>query len=116
MAKVSKRKVKIEEVIEVKPSMILSHDEHLKVETSPLEVENAKLLMAIEEQSLVTLMLEFKLLEIKIEKQKNRVAECNHKYTQAKTRHAGIIGEIIKNHGLNSEKFSYNNNTGEIIL
>lgn len=116
MAKVSKRSKTDQIKQEEKPSMVLSHHEHLLVETSPLAVENAKLLMAVEEQSLANMLLEQKLLEAKIQSQKQRVMDCHSKYNSEKTKHAAIIGEIIKNHGLKSEKFSYNNDTGEIIL
>lgn len=116
MAKVSKRVKKEEVQLPPIPSMTLTHHEHLMVETSPLAVENAKLLMAVEEQSLANMQLELKLLEAKIASQKAKVVECHNKYNNEKAKHALIIGQIIQNHGLNSEKFSYNNDTGEIIL
>lgn len=112
MAKINKRKV---EKVESK-GKFLSQDELIKVETIPLEVENAKLIMALEEQSLQNMVLELKYLEQKIEKQKNKVGECHSRYLNAKAKHSAIVGEIIKNHSLESEKFSYNNSTGEIIL
>jgi hypothetical protein len=113
---VTKRKRPLPVVIEEEKKNILSHDEHIAVETRPLQVQNAKLLMAIEEQSLANMILELKLLEQKIEKQRNKVGECSLKYSQEKSLYAAIVSDIMKNHGLKDEKFSYNNNTCEIIL
>lgn len=115
MAKVSKREAK--KVIKEEPkALVLSHDEHLKVETLPIQIENARLLLAVEEQSLVNMLLEAKILEAKIQKQKEIIGQCHLKYNQEKKRHSEIIGQIMKNHSLESDKFSYNNETGEIIL
>jgi hypothetical protein len=113
MAKVSKRKP-IPVVEEAKK--VLTHEEQIVVQTSPLEVKNAQLLMALEEQSLANLKLEYKLMEAKIEKQVARVQTLAHKYEAAKKEYEGVISNIMTNHGLPSEKFSYNVNTGEIIL
>ena len=115
MAKV-KRGKKEEAVQSAEESMVLTNSELLLVETSPLQVENARLLCAVEEQSLANMIAEKKLLEMAIDKQKERVAQLHAKYESEKRRHGGIIGEIMKNHNITSDKFSYNNETGEIIL
>lgn len=112
MAKVSRRK-KDEQIVGEKK--ILTNQELIKVETTPLEVENSKLLMAVEEQNLRNLLLEQKLLESKIEKQKQSVERAHAKYAQSKQKYESIIGGIMQNHGLSSEKFGYNSETGEII-
>ncbi len=127
--KKSVKKEVIEEVVEVPtiveatPAVVdevkkefLSADEHRIVETQPLLIENAKLLMACEEQNLKVLTLEFELLDMKIKKQKVVVAERHRAWEAAKARYDIIIGGISKNHGLATEKFSYKNDTGEIIL
>lgn len=114
MAKVSKRAKKQEELKE--QTKQLTHDEHLAVETLPMIVENAKLLMAVEEQSLVNMILELKLLEAKIVSQKQKVSECNARYTAAKSKHQTIVSQIIAKHDLKTDSLSYNNNTREIIL
>ena len=112
MAKVSKRQ---QEVQEEPVSKILTVDERLKVETMPLTIENAKLKMAVEEQLLKNMILEYKLMEAQIERQKRVVGECHHKYSQEKALYTAAMGDIMKNHELESDKFSYNPNTGEII-
>ncbi len=127
MAKVTKRSpaqakpVKEPEVVvpvqEEAPvvSNFLSADERLKVETMPLSIENAKLRMSVEEQLLKNMILEFKLLEAQIERQKQIVTECHSRYNQEKKVYSATIGEIMKNHNLTSEKFSFNPDTNEII-
>lgn len=127
MAKVSRRtkketkaeakpEFKIEEIINEKPSNVLSANEILQLETSPLLIENAKYFMAIQEQSLANMLLEHKLLTNKIEKQRQVVVEAAQKYQTEKERYNASMSTIMKNHGLTSEKFGYNNETGEIIL
>lgn len=127
MAKVSRRtkketkaevkpEFKIEEIIIEKPSNVLSANEILQLETSPLLIENAKYFMAIQEQSLANMLLEHKLLTNKIEKQRQVVVEAAQKYQTEKERYNASMSTIMKNHGLISEKFGYNNETGEIIL
>lgn len=118
MAKVSRRS-KVEEPKkqeEPKNEKILNSQEILKVETAPLQVENAKYFMAIQEQSLANMLLEQKLLNIKIDKQKQIVQDAAQKYQQAKDAYNVTIRDIMKNHSLTSEKFGYNSDTGEIIL
>jgi 2-polyprenyl-6-methoxyphenol hydroxylase-like FAD-dependent oxidoreductase len=90
---------------------ILSPDEHRAVEKMPLVIENAKLLMALEEQALKNMLLELRLLEQKIEKQKIIVSERHSRYNSEKERYGLVIGDIMKSHKLDSEKFSYNNDT-----
>lgn len=114
MAKVNKRLKEVVKKEEVK-SMVLSNHELLQVETSPLMVENSKLLMALEEQALANMILELKLLSSKIDKQKSRVAECGARHNHEKLKYDSTIAGIMENHGLKNAKFSYNNNTGEII-
>lgn len=111
MAKVSKR----QQTEEVPTTKVLSVDERLKVETMPLSIENAKLKMSVEEQLLKNMILEHKLMEAQIERQRRVVAECNHRYNQEKAIYSSAMGDIMKNHELESDKFSYNPNTGEII-
>jgi hypothetical protein len=113
MAKVSKRKAV---VVEESSKKILSQQEQIAVQVSPLEVQNAKLLMAIEEQALKNMVLELEMLSLKIDKQKARVGTLANKYESAKAIYTGTMSDIMKNHGLPSDKFSYNTNTGEIIL
>jgi hypothetical protein len=112
MAKVSKRQ---QEVQQEPVSKILTIDERLKVETMPLTIENAKLKMAVEEQLLKNMILEYKLMEAQIERQRRVVGEYHHKYNQEKTLYTSTISDIMKNHNLENDKFGYNPNTGEIV-
>jgi hypothetical protein len=125
MAKVSRRakkeekkqpEFKVEEVELAQPDKKLSHHELLQVETLPLLLQNSKLDMAVQEQSLANMILEQKLLINKIEKQKAIVLESAQKYQTEKERYNAAISLIMKNHGLSSENFGYNNETGEIIV
>lgn len=110
------KKRKIEEVKKEEVKNILSHDEHLAIEKLPLVVENSKLLMALEEQSLANMLLEEKILGIKIEKQRIRVNEYHLKYNQEKSRYSLIVGDIMENHGLKNDKFGYDPDTREIKI
>ena len=112
MAKVSKRQ---QEEVKEPQNKVLSTDERLKVETMPLTIENAKLKMAVGEQLLQNMILEYKLLSAQIERQKQAVSDAHNRYNQEKNVYSATIGDIMKNHNLSSEKFSYNPNTGEIL-
>ena len=78
----SKVETPLQEVKEVKPVIkdTLSH-EHLKyLEVFSRDTENAKLSMALEEQSLRNMLLSLELLQIKIEKQRVLLASKDQKY------------------------------------
>src|SRR5574343_757905 len=110
MAKVSKR-VKKEET-----KMQLTADEHRILEVTPLEMQNAKLSCAVEEQNLQNLILEYKLLETKIEKQKQVVSLAHQKYALSKQKYNSVVDEVMKAHNIDSvQKFGFNEK-GEIIL
>ena len=96
--------------------MQLTTDEHRILEVTPLEMQNSKLLCAVEEQNLQNLLLEYKLLEIKIEKQKQAVSLAHQKYALSKQKYNSVVDEVMKNHEISgAEKFGFNEK-GEIIL
>jgi len=91
--------------------------EHLKnLEVFGLEIENAKLLMALEEQALVNLQLSLENLQSKIESQKVLVGNKAQKYELAKQKYVNYKKQIWPIYGLNeNEPMSYDRNSGKIV-
>lgn len=117
MAKTKTKKAveKVEEKIDVIIPESLHPDHLLKIETSQRDIENAKLLMAVEEQTLRNLHLEFELLKNKIEKQSQLVSHCSQKYELQKTKFFNYKKEIWPLYGLSiNEGLSYDPITGLI--
>jgi hypothetical protein len=81
-------------------------------------MQNSKLSCAVEEQNLQNLILEYKLLEIKIEKQKQAVSLVHQKYALSKQKYNAVVGEVMKAHDIDMDlvnNFGFNEK-GEIIL
>ena len=113
----SKVETPLQEVKEVKPVIkdTLSH-EHLKyLEIFSRDTENAKLSMALEEQSLRNMLLSLELLQIKIEKQRILLASKDQKYKISVEKFTNYKKEIWPEYGLNiSEPMGYDPISGEI--
>jgi len=113
----SKVETPLQEVKEVKPVIkdTLSH-EHLKyLEVFSRDTENAKLSMALEEQSLRNMLLSLELLQIKIEKQRVLLASKDQKYKISVEKFTNYKKEIWPEYGLNiSEPMGYDPISGEI--
>lgn len=113
----SKVETPLQEVKEVKPVVkdTLSH-EHLKyLEVFSRDTENAKLSMALEEQSLRNMLLSLELLQIKIEKQRILLASKDQKYKISVEKFTNYKKEIWPEYGLNiSEPMGYDPISGEI--
>jgi hypothetical protein len=115
MATTSRKKVKESEKDLVDTDKYLSPDDHRQILVLPKEVENAQLLMAVEEQALKNLLLEHKLLEINIQKQKEAVVQKSSAYENMKKKYNLIIRDISNKYDLKGEHFSYDNETGKLI-
>lgn len=122
MASTKKKKVKEEEVKEVIiekkeefPSSLAS-DHLLQLETKSRDIENAKLLMALEEQSLRNMSLELIILQRKVEDQKKLVKEKAVYYDNMVKQFKQIKSELWPQYGFKLEEgLGYNPETGEII-
>lgn len=103
-------------VKEVENPTVLS-PEHLRViEVSERDIRIAQLEMSTEEQSYNNMVLSLRLLENKIEKQKEVLSAKAHKYETSKKRYMDIKKEIWPQYGLEaSAGLGYNPDTGEII-
>lgn len=104
---------------EVKANVISDtlEPDHLRmVEVFGLEIENAKLQMAVEEQSLVNLQLSLENLQSKIESQKVLVNNKAQKYELAKQKFTNYKKQIWPIYGLNeNEPMSYDRSSGKIV-
>ena len=113
----SKVETPLQEVKEVKPVVkdTLSH-EHLKyLEVFSRDTENAKLSMALEEQSLRNMLLSLELLQIKIEKQRILLASKDQKYKISVEKFTNYKKEIWPEYGLNiSDPMGYDSISGEL--
>lgn len=113
----SKVETPLQEVKEVKPVIkdTLSH-EHLKyLEVFSRDTENAKLSMALEEQSLRNMLLSLELLQIKIEKQRILLASKDQKYKISVEKFTNYKKEIWPEYGLNiSDPMGYDSISGEL--
>jgi hypothetical protein len=114
MATTKREKKKEPEIVE--PSdKFLSPDDHRQVLVLPKIIENAQLLSAVEEQNLRNYLLELELLKIKIEKQKEVVAQKHHIYESEKKKYNHIMNDITTKYELKGKGFSYDNESGKII-
>jgi hypothetical protein len=111
----STRKKKVGEVAEEVKSHL--HHDHLRVlEVTDRDIQIARLEMATEEQSLHNLVLSLRLLESKIEKQKEVLSSKAQKYEQAKKKYVALKQEIWPQYGLaEGEGLGFNPDTGEIV-
>ncbi len=116
MAKTKKKEKIIEEIVESLDTKVLSNSDLLQLETGLRDVEAAKLRVAIESQFLNNLLLEQKLLEVKIEKQKQFVQAKSKEYENEKQKVQGLKEDIFKRYGVEGEKFGYDPLSGAIII
>ena len=112
----TKRERKIE-VKEPEKKEYLEHDHLKNLEVISRDVENAKLSMAVEEQSLANMELEKKLLDVKIEKQKILVASKAQRYETMKQKYVSYKKEIWPLYGLKeNEPMGYDPLSGRIVV
>lgn len=79
------------------------------------DVENAKLLMALEEQSLANMLLQFELLQNKIEKQRILVSTKAKNYQNSAEKFIAYKKEIWPKYGLaEQQQMGYDPISGEI--
>ena len=90
--------------------------EHLrKIEVGNLEVENARLVMLVEEQQLQSMYMKQELLVSNIEKQRAVLKSKSSEYNSIKNKMEGYKKEIWPVYGLTeSEPLAYDSQTGEI--
>lgn len=110
-------------IIEVSPETPIEietptrlHADHLRqLEIGQRDVDNARLLMATEEQALRNLLLEHELIRHKIEKQRILVATQSQSYETTKKSFERLKAEIWPLYGFErNEGLGYNPETGEI--
>ena len=95
---------------------VLEADHLRMVEVFGLEIENAKLQMALEEQALVNLQLSLENLQSKIESQKVLVNNRAQKYELAKQKFTNYKKQIWPLYGLHeNEPMSYDRSSGKIV-
>ena len=116
MATTRKRTASKKKEAKVETPLCLS-PEHLRtIEVTERDIQIAKLEMGSEEQSYNNLVLSLRLLENKIEKQKEVVSSKAWKYENSKKRYESMKKEIWPQYGLEeSAGLGYNPDTGEII-
>lgn len=95
---------------------VLDPDDFRNLETLSRDVENSKLLMALEEQSLLNMQLNLKLLSHNIERQKQILTAKAQEFELIKQRHTNFKKEIWPKYGLKeNEGLGYNPSTGELV-
>jgi len=86
------------------------------IESYSKDVQLAKLEMNLQEQHLRNLSLEFKLMEIGIVKEREKLAGYSEKFEKRKERYSEFMNCIGPKYGLKSgDGLGYNPDTGEII-
>jgi len=105
------------EVEEKADAKFLSSGDLLKCETLSRDVENSKLLMFVEEQALRNLILEYKLLENKIQKQKELLGQKANEHDLVKKRYNQYMSSMWTQYGIDTadKSLGYNPETGEIV-
>lgn len=90
---------------------------HLRMlEVSTRDIDNARLLMACEEQALENLTLKLQILSTNIEKQKQNVKAVANSYENAKAKYTAYKKEIWPLYGLKEDEgLGYDSQSGQII-
>lgn len=121
MASTTRRKpvvVEKEEIKEEKPAGFptVLHPEHLRqLEVTVRDVENARLMMAVEEQSLRNMILELQLLQQKVEKQKQHLQQRAVFYDNSTKQFKQLKSELWPQYGFGQDEgLGYDPATGEI--
>lgn len=121
MASTTRRKQVVVEKEEIKeekapafPSSL--HHEHLRqLEVMARDVENAKLRMALEEQSLRNMILESQILQQKVEKQKQYLQQHAAFYDNSTKQFKQLKSELWPQYGFGQDEgLGYDPATGEI--
>lgn len=120
MATTTRKKEEKKAIIkkEIEPSIkdTLSPDHLMSLETISRDVENSRLVMAIEEQSLANMELQLKLLSSNIEKQRQLVSSKAQKYEAMKQKYISFKKDIWPSYGFKeNEPLSYNPLSGQIV-
>jgi hypothetical protein len=107
--------VKVEKKVEVFPE-VLNSEHLLALETMSRDLENAKLLMALEEQSLANMELKLKILSDSIIKQRAVVREKAERYEGEKKKYTSYKKQIWPLYGFKEEEgLGYDPLTGNIV-
>lgn len=93
----------------------LAASDLLTLECTQRDIENFRLKMAVEEQSLQTMVLTQEILKSKIEKQKLLLQEKSREYENAKSKYGKIKAEIFEKYSLPGDNFGYDTVTGKIV-
>ena len=124
MASTTRRKITIKEEIKPEPEVVsatpsfpevLAAEHLLQLEVKSRDIENAKLLMAVEEQSLKNMLLEQQILQQKVEKQKLLLQQRAIYYDNMAKQFRQLKAELWPQYGFSSEEgLGYDPATGEI--
>lgn len=94
----------------------LAPEHLLQIEVGQRDIENSRLLMAVEEQSLKNMTLELEILTQKIEKQKIVLRQRQFAYDNMVKQFRKLKGDLWPVYGLKDEEgMGYNPTTGEIV-
>jgi hypothetical protein len=125
MAVVKKKKIKEEkkpvEVVEVVEQEVkvpeeLHRDHLLALETMGRDIENARIMVLMEEQNYANMQLRLKILSDTIEKQNILVNEKVQKYENTKTKYTQFKKDIWHQYGFKeNESMGYDPLTGKIV-
>lgn len=103
------------EEVDPKSKEFLEPGHLMQVEVLSRDIENAKLYMALEEQSLSNMLLSLEILQTKIEKQRLLVSSKGQKYEACKNKFVNFKKEIWPQYGLNeNEGLGYDPISGQI--
>lgn len=103
------------EVVQEEIKTHLDQGHLLQLETITRDIENAKLLMALEEQSLKNMLLEKMILDNKIEKQKMLLKDKGNYYENLKKGFVNFQKEIWPQYGFSeNEGMGYDPISGEL--
>jgi hypothetical protein len=103
------------EEVDPKSREFLESSHLMQVEVLSRDIENSKLHMALEEQSLSNMLLSLEILQSKIEKQRLTVSSKAQRYEACKNKFQNFKKEIWPQYGLvESEGLGYDPITGEI--
>lgn len=107
--------IEVEEIVPEKKEF-LSPDHLRQLETIDRDIQIAKLSMAVEEQALKNLILEYNILQTKIEKQKILLMEKSKFYDNQRVMFTNFKKELWPQYGLGEASgLGYDPNTGKII-
>lgn len=107
---------KVQQEVVLKDKKFLEAPHLLQIETSGRDVENKKLLMAVEEQNLKNLLLERQLLDAKIEKLKIVLNERAKDYSMEVEKFKQLKRSLWAMYGFKEDEgMGYNPLTGELV-